>query len=330
MGSDLVLTLPAFENELIVPLQAQIEDMLGDVMSFARFKRTAIMSAEKNPKLLRCTPQSLIGTITGSAVLGLEMDGVTGQAFPVPFAGVAQLVIGYKGYNTLAGRSGYTITGDVVLEGDNFEFDLGRAFISHTYPLSRPATARVIGAWALMSSNSAPPALVVMPLAELEAVKNAAPAVKHKVQTPWTAGPIGYAAMCSKTAKRRLARVAPLNLIGHRYHWAASMEEQRDELGKLAFVHPDRGVITQDGDLSPIAERRSEQPQVTMLTEQQPDQTIERLKLAGFNAAAKGTKALDAWVAQQNPIELKRIADYGRATLRPTAEEFDRTNDDEF
>ena len=41
----------------------------------------------------------------------LEVDGVTGQAFLIPFKGRAQLVIGYKGFNTLAARSGLTVTG---------------------------------------------------------------------------------------------------------------------------------------------------------------------------------------------------------------------------
>ena len=49
---------------------------------------------------------------------GLEVDGVTGQAFLVPFAGKVQLVVGYKGYNTLGARAGLTITGEVVRSGD--------------------------------------------------------------------------------------------------------------------------------------------------------------------------------------------------------------------
>jgi phage RecT family recombinase len=67
----------------------------------------------------------LFNSAMSAAVLGLEVDGVTGQAYLIPFAGKAQLVIGYKGFNTLAARSGITITGAVVREGDEFDFELG-------------------------------------------------------------------------------------------------------------------------------------------------------------------------------------------------------------
>jgi phage RecT family recombinase len=79
-----------------------------------------------------------------AACLGLEVDGVTGQAYLIPFKGRAQLVVGYKGYNTLAARSGITITGAVVREGDEFDYQLGSAaFVRHKPKGSKGDHARM-------------------------------------------------------------------------------------------------------------------------------------------------------------------------------------------
>jgi recombination protein RecT len=92
-----------------------------------RLMQTIMISCERLPALLKCDRQSLFNSAMSAAVLGLEVDGVTGQAYLIPFAGKAQLVIGYKGFNTLAARSGITITGAVVREGDEFDYELGSA-----------------------------------------------------------------------------------------------------------------------------------------------------------------------------------------------------------
>src|ERR1700761_1210130 len=87
-----------------------------------------MVSVERNPTLLECTMPSIHNSAMTAATLGLEVDGVTGQGFLVPLKDHGTLKAnfwpGYKGYNTLGGRSGYAITGFVVREGDAFEMDL--------------------------------------------------------------------------------------------------------------------------------------------------------------------------------------------------------------
>lgn len=236
MSSDLAI----FENTLR-PLTPHFEQALGSAMPVERLMRTIMISVERNPKLLtKSDRQSLLNSAMSAACLGLEVDGVSGQAFLVPFGGKAQLIVGYKGYNTLGARSGLTIQGQVVREGDDFKYKLGTgAFIDHV-PLLNNRGA-VIAAWATASSNSRPDVVEVMGIEELMEVRAKSPAVKNGADTPWNEMKVGFPAMCSKTVKRRLSRSTPLN-ADPRFHQAATMEENFEERGKLSWIDPNRGV----------------------------------------------------------------------------------------
>src|SRR5260221_9458765 len=114
VASELVL----FENTL-KPLAPRFEQALAGAIPVERLMRSIMVSVERNPALLtKADRQSLLNASMSAACLALEVDGITGQAFFVPFAGKAQLIIGYKGMNTLAARSGLTVQGEVVREGD--------------------------------------------------------------------------------------------------------------------------------------------------------------------------------------------------------------------
>src|SRR5215472_2936865 len=140
-------------NELTIleqqmkPLAPRFAEALGSVMPVERLMRTVMISVERLPSLLDCDRQSVFNAAMTAACLGLEVDGVPGQAYLIPFKRRAQLVIGYKAMNTLAARSGITITGAVVREGDIFDYDKGQGFITHKPKLGEPGR-RIIAAWA--------------------------------------------------------------------------------------------------------------------------------------------------------------------------------------
>src|SRR3954469_9300893 len=155
-----------FERQL-APLAPHFAEVLGKTMAPERLIRTIVVSVERLPKLLECDRQSLFNSAMSAAVLGLEVDGVTGQAYLIPFKGRAQLVVGYKGYNTLAARSGITITGAVVREGDEFDYELGSGgFVRHK-PALVGKDRRTVAAWACATSHSRPPVHMVMGIDEL-------------------------------------------------------------------------------------------------------------------------------------------------------------------
>src|SRR5260370_40946048 len=127
MASDVAI----FENTLR-PLTSHFEQALGKTVPVERLMRSIMISVERNLKLLQADRQSLLNAAMSAACLGLEVDGITGQAFFIPFAGKVQLVIGYKGHATIAARSGFTVQGDIVCENDPLDCELGdKGFVRH-------------------------------------------------------------------------------------------------------------------------------------------------------------------------------------------------------
>lgn len=227
------------------PLTPRFAEVLGATMPVERLIRTVMISVERLPRLLDCDRQSLFNAAMSAAVLGLEVDGVTGQAFLIPFKNRVQLVIGYKGYVTMAARSGVTITGAVVREGDEFEYELGdKAFVRHKPALGNKG--RIVAAWACAVAQARPSIVTVLGIDELMAVKAKSPGAARP-DSPWNDPAIGFPAMCEKTAKRRLARSLPLNIM----QLAARLDEALDEQGKSGFISPDKGVVIEGEVIAP-------------------------------------------------------------------------------
>lgn len=247
-------------EQQFAPLAPKLAQALSGLIPVERLIRTILISCERNQSLLSCDRQSLFMSAMSAACLGLEVDGVTGQAFLIPFKNRAQLVIGYKGYNTLAARADLTITGSVVREGDEFEYEKGSAgFVRHRPLLS--GGGRIIGAWATATHLRRPPIVEVLGIDELNATKKKSPGASRG-DSPWNDPTIGFPAMCEKTAKRRLSRSMPLTVM----QIAARMDEAVEEGGQAAWVTPDRGLEI-EGKAEPIqAYENSETPTMAQLT----------------------------------------------------------------
>lgn len=292
--------LVALERQL-APLAPRFGEVLPANLSPDRLIRTVMVSVERLPKLLECERQSLFNAAMSAAILGLEVDGVTGQAFLIPFGNKAQLVVGYKGYNTLAARAGITITGSVVREGDAFDYDLGAGFVTHKPVLGNKG--RIIGAWAKAAHSTRPPVVAVLGIDDLMAVKAKSPGAK-KSDSPWNDPSIGFPAMCEKTVKRRLARSLPLNIM----QLAARMDEAVDEQGKPAWIAKDRGVVI-DGEAQELSTYEptstpsaldliGNAPREAATLEETDSERIARLDVELGEAAKSGTERLrEAWAA---------------------------------
>lgn len=301
------LTVRALERELQLR-QQQFVDVLAGRMPVERLLRTVLVCVERTPKLLDCSRQSLMNACMTHAILGLEVDGVTGQGYILPFKGSAQAVIGYKGYNTLGARARLTITGEVVREGDDFDFELGtRAFVRHKPSLRDDG--RIFAAWATATASDRPPIVSVLKLSDLEAVKAKAPGAKMS-ESPWNDPRVGLPAMYGKTAKRRLARSTPLVTLAPEFHIAAAIDEAHEERGKLAYATPDKGVVI-EGDASPFPERDNVQPSAADLTQPRQDPDIERLERDGFAAAQQGMKALERWRDELSEADYRKVREIG-------------------
>lgn len=138
-------------------------------------------SLRGNPQLLQCTAASIIGSALQCAVLGIEPDGILGFAHLIPFwnkkRGVheAQVVIGYRGFISLALRSGHVlaVTPRLVKANDLvFDYDEGdQGYIKHKRALKD--RGEVVAGYCLAQlPNSDRDKFVVMDYDELHAVKS--------------------------------------------------------------------------------------------------------------------------------------------------------------
>lgn len=241
MSNDLIL----LERQL-APLLPNFAQVLPAGLPAERLVRTVLVSCERNPNLLAPHLRaSLMQAAMTAAVLGLEVDGVTGQGFIIPFGGRsprAQFIPGYKGYNTMAARAGYTINGGIVREGDQFEYEEGSSgFVRHKRQLGGEAARKIIAAWATATAEGRAPIVAILSLDELLATKAKSAGAK-KADSPWNDPAIGFAAMCEKTAKRRLARSMPLGTL----QLAAALESVHDT-GRTAHI-TERAELIIDGD----------------------------------------------------------------------------------
>jgi recombination protein RecT len=307
-------SLVIFERQL-APLAPRFAEVLGNTMPVARLMRTLKISVERLPKLLECDRQSLFNAAMSAACLGLEVDGVTGQAYVMPFKNKAQLVIGYKGYVTMAARSGITMTGSVVRDGDEFDYELGsNAFVRHKPALGN--RGRIIASWAVGAAIGRPAIISVLGIDDLLAIKAKSPGAR-KSDSPWNDPAIGFPAMCEKSGKRRLSRSLPLNVMT----LGARMDEAHEEQGKHAWISPDKGVII-DGEVGEVfPPQNKETPTASQLIGD--DDEIMRLRDGLEEAAAHGQESLrGAW--EKIPKTLKQKLEATKDRLKPVADKADR------
>jgi phage RecT family recombinase len=246
--------LEVYEHDLNA-LRPTFQDVMPPGIDPDRLKRTVLISLERTPKLLQCTKASIMQSAVTLAILGLEADGATGQGFLIPFAGKAQTVIGYKGYNTLAARNGFVIRGHRVYEGDKFDMDLGRPIpIMHKPDITTPlAQRRLLGCYAIAQNAAGLQIPQWLSIDELEAIRAKSPGA-NKADSPWNDPLVGRLAMYEKSAKRRLQRGMPLSA----YVTGAAMEEAHEERGLHSWISPESGVTTEITHR--LAETQPEEP----------------------------------------------------------------------
>ncbi len=115
MGED-IATLPNLLASTNV--KKKFEDMLGK--KAAGFVSSILSAVNSNPKLKKAEPWSVISAASIAASLDLPINPSLGFAHIVPYGGVAQFQIGWKGYVQLAQRTGQylTINASPVCEGE--------------------------------------------------------------------------------------------------------------------------------------------------------------------------------------------------------------------
>jgi recombination protein RecT len=118
---------PLTVKQLIVAQSAQLEAALPKHMSTDRFVRICLTVISQNPKLQDCDAMSLLGCFIQSAQLGLEPSDALGEAYIIPYKGVATFQPGYKGLVKLVRNSGRVrrLSYQAVFSNDDFSYCYG-------------------------------------------------------------------------------------------------------------------------------------------------------------------------------------------------------------
>lgn len=184
-----------------------------------RLCRVAMTAIQNTPKLLECDRTSLFAAIMTCAQLGLEPDGVLGQAYLVPFAGKVQLIPGYRGLISLARNSGEvrSIAAHEVCARDEFEYAYGLEPVLRHVPANGDR-GDITHFYAVAHFVNGGHHFEVMTRSEVEAIRDGSSGYKTALryakagqdpQTPWVQN---FVEMGKKTAIRRISKFLPMNV----------------------------------------------------------------------------------------------------------------------
>lgn len=226
-----------------------------DEKGLDRFIAVAYQTIVRAPHLLKCEPGSLIMSIKDAAALKLSVDGPLGQAWIVPYAGKAQMQLGYRGVIALALRGGsvVSIDADVVWKWDKYRLIKGSDDRIEVEPQPPPDDAdmsnidNIVLAYAVAHLRGGATKMRFLWKKQLlesrERSQGYRTAVKYgKTDSPWMQHP---AAMAAKTAIHRLGKQLELSADDMR---ALMADEARDE-GRVQEVPATITPVTQGGEI---------------------------------------------------------------------------------
>lgn len=212
--------------------KGQIAAALPKFMDMPRFLRVAMTSIQRNPKLLECAPVTLVGAIIQSAQLGLELDGILGHAYLVPFYNgkksrlEVQFIAGYKGLIALVRRSDQMsgIEARVVHEKDTFRYTYGMDATIEHIPDKDANPGEAIAFYAIARMKDGNAQFEVMSRTDVEKVMKRSPS-KDKEGNPVGPWKSDFEEMGKKTVIRRLVKVLPVTIEAQK---AVHLDERAD------------------------------------------------------------------------------------------------------
>lgn len=246
-------------HALLQANKKNIQDALPKHLTLDRVLAIAMTEARKNPALLTCTQNSFIGAIIQAAQLGLEPGGHLGHAYLVPFKNKrkniveCQLIIGFKGFIDLAGRSSRCsrVIARTVRDGDVFDFEFGnKESITHRPAKEQRGDITYFYATLFLSDGSC--IFDVMSQQEMQKFRKD---LNPREDSPWWSD---YEEMGKKTLIRRLFKYAPVSVEIQR---AVGLDEAGDR-----GAQNNAGVIETDGREIPEAPPEGSQTGSKMLS----------------------------------------------------------------
>jgi recombination protein RecT len=188
-------------------IQAVLPTTIAKYLTPNRIAKTVMLAMTRNLDLLECSTESVIRCIMESAEMGLEIGGSLGHAYMVPFAKNATLIIGYRGYITLARRSGevLSVEAHVVFEKDKFVLRYGTdPELSHV-PCLEGDPGKPVGVYSIAMFRDGGRHVEFMTINAVNKIRGRS---KTANKGPWVTD---YEEMAKKTVVRRAAKYWPIS-----------------------------------------------------------------------------------------------------------------------
>jgi recombination protein RecT len=224
MGNGQIVPINQKVNDfraLLGKMQSQLALALPKHLNVERMMRICLTTVQRVPALLECSQASVLGSILQAAQLGLEPDGILGEAYLIPYNGTCQLIPGYKGLMKLARNSGQisTVYARVVHAKDAFRYSFGLKDVLKHVPSLDEEPGEVSHAYAVARLKDGSVQFEVMSRREIEAIRKRSKAGKSG---PWVTD---WDEMAKKTVLRRLSKTLPASVELQR---AVVLDEQVD------------------------------------------------------------------------------------------------------
>jgi phage RecT family recombinase len=204
-----------FENKLGLYEEA-ITDLLGKKYGITpqEFKVKVLNAVKKTPDLLKCTPQSLFGSILYFAEIGLPFNTPEGFGYILPYRNKdvteATPIIGYKGLIEIAYRN-HKIKGiriQSVYQNDEFDYAYGTSeYINHK-PIIEGERGKLIAVYAIAKIDGIEPLFVVVHKNELDKIQKLSKSGTSSY-SPYNNGTDVFNIMQSKVAIKLLFKTLP-------------------------------------------------------------------------------------------------------------------------
>lgn len=112
---------------MLEKMKPKIAAVLPQHITPERMAMIAFTAMRRTPKLLLCTPESIIGSLMTASILGLEPSGPLGHGALIPYGTECQFQPMYQGLLDLARRSGMVrdVQCRAVYKGDEYKYRFG-------------------------------------------------------------------------------------------------------------------------------------------------------------------------------------------------------------
>jgi len=287
-------------KDLLLNHREQIAQALPRHIRADHFIRTAITCINKTPKLLECSIPSLMGALITSAQLGLNPDGITGEAYLIPFSNSkkkpngqwekvmeVQFIPGYRGLVQLAMRSGIvkSFQAREVYENDKFEYEFGLEPKLIHVPVKVGERGILTYVYAVVHFTNGGSAFEVMNINEVAMIRMKSKAPNSPAWTEF------FPEMAKKTVIRKISKMCPLS---PEFNKAIGLDETAEFLGSQKT---ERELINYEVDQTIASQVDDDISQESEIAEEDINQEIQE---------AKETKVNDAVQQSLDMIEKKK------------------------